>query len=279
MAMAAQVLEQSAIVRARGSSLAKEWRRFDRMLGPIGQRALDALQLRQGERVLDVGCGAGGLSLAAAHRTSKSGCVIGIDVDRQAIEVARARAKEQLLTWTTFASGEPERSALPSSSFDAVVSRFGLSAASDPARALSRIGQTLAVGGRISILVWRGSSDTLWFELPRTIVAACFGAALLPAPRSFAPTDADHLRELCRSVGFGEVAVERVDFHAWAGDDVDDALEFFFETEGRLLDDRLDQKQFERLTAALKGAYAEHDRPDGVCLPASAWLVTARTAA
>src|ERR1700738_3713862 len=66
----------------------------DIVLGPILQATLEQAQLRQGERVVDIGCGTGASSIALAERVGPSGQVLGIDVSapmlaRRAEEFAR----------------------------------------------------------------------------------------------------------------------------------------------------------------------------------------------
>jgi hypothetical protein len=60
------------------------------------------------------------------------------------------------------------------------------------------------------------------------------------------------------------------------GDDPDDALEFFFETDGRALGDALELEQLARAADALRSAIAPWMGERGVWAPASAWLVAAR---
>jgi SAM-dependent methyltransferase len=245
---------------------------------------LDAARLMLGERVLDVACGTGGVTLEAAHRVGAKGAAAGIDADADAIRVAKTRAREQLLGWTSFAVGELARAELPSGAFDAVVSRFGISSLADPDAALSRLSRALAPGGRVSFVCWRGAAENLWFSLPRLVVVRCFGPDLGGAladtaigARPFALADRELVLAMLGRAGFVQASVEPLEMDAWVGDDVDDALEFFYETVGRPLDDRLDAKSFERLTRELRSALAERARPDGVWLPAAAWLVRAQT--
>jgi hypothetical protein len=63
----------------------------DIVLGPILQATLERAQLRQGERVVDIGCGTGASSIALAERAGPSGQVLGIDVSAPML----ARAAER----------------------------------------------------------------------------------------------------------------------------------------------------------------------------------------
>jgi cyclopropane fatty-acyl-phospholipid synthase-like methyltransferase len=67
---------------------------FDTMLAPFGRRLLAAADLRPGERVLDVGCGNGAVSLEAARVVRPSGRVTGVDLSAPMLGVARRRAEE-----------------------------------------------------------------------------------------------------------------------------------------------------------------------------------------
>lgn len=271
------------LVGTRMTPVAKEWRRYDRMLGPAGRGVLEAARLSSGQRVLDVFAGTGGITLEAAHRVGPHGAAVGIDSELDPIQIARARAAEQLLSWVTFAVGDVEGAELPARVFDAVISRFGLSNVGDPGGALSRVAATLAPGGRIAFVCWRSASENLWYTLPRRIVAEYVGAdcaraveASAQGPRPFAFADRDQLAAWLRGAGYSAISIEAWNEPIWIGDDVDDAVEFFFETDARKLDERLDQRRFERLIRELRRAFAEHERADGVRVAAGTWIVSAR---
>src|SRR5271165_4931241 len=69
--------------------------RFDIMLAPFGRRLLAAAGLESGERVLDVGCGNGAVSLEAARAVEPGGRVTGLDLSGPMLGVARRRAEER----------------------------------------------------------------------------------------------------------------------------------------------------------------------------------------
>ena len=262
--------------RQRRSAAAREWRRYDRMLGALGLSAIDAAKLQVGERVLDVACGSGGMTLQAAHRVGSRGAVAGLDVDADAITVARTRAREQLLGWASFATADPEHVALPSGAFHAVVSRFGIPSFADPERGLERLSGALLPGGRLAFVAWRTPSENLWYSLPRQLLAEGFGQELSDRTDPFVFADRDAALRTLVTAGFSAITIDAVDSPLWIGDDVDDAIELFFETDGDPLDDRLDEKALAKLTHELRRTFGQYAGPEGVRLPSAAWIVSAR---
>ncbi len=259
------------------SAIAREWRRFERMLAPCGQRVLDRATLVPGQRVIDAGCGAGGLTLQAAHHVREPGLAIGVDPDPFAIAVASKRAREQALAQAHFAltpGSKPLGTREPV--FDALVSRFGITRFSNPGATIAQLAAALVPGARVSLSLWRAPSENPWFSLPRRVVSETLGSVWAADESPFALGSRDAIERAARRAGLVEIQIEPCDFELWMGDDVDDALEFFFEVEGRSLDAGIDEPALRRLTAALRRAFAAHESASGVQLGAAAWLLTAR---
>ncbi len=84
-----------------------------------------------GQRVLDVGCGVGDVSLLAASIVGATGSVVGVDRDPQALEVARARAAAAGLDQMDFHQADL-RDFCAEEPFDAIVGRFVLMYVADP---------------------------------------------------------------------------------------------------------------------------------------------------
>ena len=107
--------------------------------------------LRPGMRILDVGCGAGDVSLIAAELVGPSGSVTGIDRAAPALAAARARAAEAGHATVTFReadvfsleSGEP---------YDAVVGRFILMHVADAVGAVKRLASLTRAGGALAFI-------------------------------------------------------------------------------------------------------------------------------
>lgn len=112
------------------------------------EHAFSRAGLRPGMRVLDVGCGPGDVSFAAARLVGPGGSVLGVDAAGEMIELARHRATERGLSWVTFQQATIGDLVLDEP-VDAVVGRLILMHLPDPASALRRLAGLLRPGGVI----------------------------------------------------------------------------------------------------------------------------------
>ena len=108
-------------------------------------------RLEQGERVLDLGSGAGTDSLIAAQMVGPAGSVTGIDMTTEMLEKARAAAADLGADNVTFVEGEVERLPFADESFDVVISNGVIDLVPDKDAAFSEIHRVLRPGGRIQI--------------------------------------------------------------------------------------------------------------------------------
>jgi arsenite methyltransferase len=108
-------------------------------------------RLQRGERVLDIGSGAGTDSLVAAQMVGDEGNVTGIDMTPEMLDKARAAAAE--LGWKNveFVASEAERLPFPDASFDVVISNGVIDLVPDKDAVFSEIFRVLIPGGRIQI--------------------------------------------------------------------------------------------------------------------------------
>ena len=108
-------------------------------------------ELGLGERVVDVGCGAGIDSLIAAKKVGPDGRVIGVDMTPSMLEKARHAAKEAGLENVEFREGYAEALPVPDSWADMVISNGVLNLMPDKAAALEEMSRVLKPGGRLQI--------------------------------------------------------------------------------------------------------------------------------
>jgi arsenite methyltransferase len=108
-------------------------------------------RLNPGERVLDLGSGAGTDSLVAAQMVGERGQVTGIDMTPAMLAKARAAAAEMGLANVEFAEGEAERLPFPDESFDVVISNGVIDLIPDKDAVFSELHRVLVGGGRLQI--------------------------------------------------------------------------------------------------------------------------------
>ena len=107
--------------------------------------------LRSGERVLDLGCGAGTDTLVAAQMVGPGGRVTGIDMTPEMLDRARASAAEMGLDNVELVEGEVESLPFASESFDVVISNGVIDLIPDKESVFAEIHRVLRPGGRIQI--------------------------------------------------------------------------------------------------------------------------------
>ena len=107
--------------------------------------------LSPGERVLDLGSGAGTDSLVAAQMVGPDGYVTGIDMTAAMLAKARAAATEMGVTNVEFVEGEAEQLPFPHDSFDVVISNGVIDLIPDKEAVFAQLFRVLAPGGRMQI--------------------------------------------------------------------------------------------------------------------------------
>ncbi|MBV6424563.1 MAG: Ubiquinone/menaquinone biosynthesis C-methyltransferase UbiE [Steroidobacteraceae bacterium] len=212
-----------------------------RQWGPV---VLDAAGVRAGHHVLDVACGTGALTGAAAQRVQPGGTATGLDANDDMLTVARRNGPA--IEWR---QGRAEQLPFTDEHFDAVVSQFGLMFFEDRTMALREMRRVLRPGGRIAIAVWDALDHAPGYAVLAELLHRLFGPEVAEAFRApFTLGDPERLSALCSAEGFEVVHVTRHDrpVHFASIDALVAAEHACVWTLGGLLDDT----QFERLRAA-----------------------------
>jgi SAM-dependent methyltransferase len=106
--------------------------------------------LQDGQRILDVGCGPGTLTVDLAGRVGPSGSVVGIDLSPAVVQEATAHATEQAAANVTFRTGDFRAGDLAERSFDVVHAHQVLQHLRDPVGALAAMGRLARPGGIVA---------------------------------------------------------------------------------------------------------------------------------
>jgi len=116
----------------------------------VGETLCEALDLRAGQKVLDVAAGNGNATLAAARRFCD---VVSTDYVPELLERGRERAAAERLI-VTFRAADAEALPFDDGSFDAVLSTFGVMFVADHQRAAAELSRVTRRGGRIGMANW-----------------------------------------------------------------------------------------------------------------------------
>jgi SAM-dependent methyltransferase len=251
--------------------------RYDRANGRL-QRWFDDRQVVEShDDVLDLGCGNGHSTVAAARQAAE-GSALGIDLSAQMLEVARSRAQHEGVANVGFVQGDAQVHPFEPSSYDLAISRFGAMFFEDPVAAFANVGAALRPGGRLAILAWRSLAENEWGQVMRSSLAAGRDLPEPPARGSspFGLSDPIHVREVLAAAGYADVDLEAVDEPMDVGKDAADALAFA-KTMGMYegLTHDLDDATTAAATEALRQAFEQAETPDGVLLGTAAWLISA----
>lgn len=254
---------------------------YDSLLEPFGRAAMDRLDLRPGERVLDLGCGTGATTLALADRVG-SGSVLGVDISARMLAGARARAADAAVDSVAFRQVDVQTGDLGRAEFDAAFSRVGVMFYGDPVAAFTNIAGALVPGGRLGFVCFQDPSVNPFVVLPVLAVAEILGLPSFGAPDDPGPFSlADPVRTVAilEAASFADVEIADGPDHAviTGADDLQMVARRTLE-QNPLTSKRLSEVDDATRTAALDAVATALDPyrdGDVVRLGAGTWIVSA----
>jgi SAM-dependent methyltransferase len=251
---------------------------YDAELRMQNERLRQSYGIRPGDRVLDIGCGAGQTTRDAA-RLAVAGSVLGVDASAPMIERARRLTEAAGLRNVEFEQADAQSHQFPDERFDVAISRFGTMFFADPVAAFSNIARAMRRNGRLVMMVWQDHDRNEWSVSIQQALAA--GAEVrIPspgAPDPFSLADPAATERVLEAAGFAEAEFTAVREAVYYGPDVAAALDWVsgFSYVNDVMQ-RLDRVSTERARAQLIQTLAAHATEDGVWFDSNAWIVTAR---
>ena len=284
---ATQTIEDTPFVQFWNEVLAPKFFRFKHILvdglTQHSEAIFPTLPVREGDRVLDVGCGFGDTAIKLAGLVGPDGEVVGIDCCDAFLEFARKDIEARGLTNVSFLRGDAEIS-LPANEFDFVFARFGTMFFANPVAGLRNMRNALRPGGRMVHIVWRNRTDNPWLSMAKDVVLRFLpepGAdAQTCGPGPFSMADETTVRAMMKAAGYNNVELRRVDAPVLVGHDVKDAIAFqlaigpageVFREAGTEAEEKR-----ELIEAALAEAINQQKiAADGIVMDSSSWVISA----
>lgn len=267
---------------AQGQKWVTHQRQMDTLLDPVLQAVLDLADLKPGAQVLDVGCGSGASSAAAAQRVGPEGRVLGVDISRPMLDAAKAQAAASDLQNLDFVEADASQADLGQDIFDALISRFGVMFFADPIAAFRHISQALKPGAHLAFACWGRIDANPWFTAPAQAAKAVLGPPEKSdpdAPGPFSMRDIDKLKQTLTAAGLSDIEVTPTDILLTPPGDLHDvtALSCKIGPAARTLAYfSAGEAEEQAVIARLGNAFEVYRTPEGVRIPAEINMVSAR---
>ncbi len=244
---------------------------------------LRTLEIAQGSRALDVGCGWGDTAIALARKVGPSGSVLGLDCCDAFLEKGRNDARAAGLANLRFVAADVQTYRFQPE-FDFCFSRFGMMFFSNPVAAMRNIRNALKPGGRLMFITWRSLADNPWMAIPKQIVLRYLPPpgenAQTCGPGPFSMANPEVVTAQLKAAGFEDARVERTDGPVMIGATVEQAMDFqlalgpageIFREAGVQAEQRRQE-----IEDALRTELSHHLKNGKVYMQSSSWTVTAR---
>lgn len=186
---------------------------LDHLMAPVLDLVLDRAGLEPGMRVLDIGCGTGVSTLAAARQVGPNGHVLAADISKPFLERAQARSSEKAYKNTSFQYADAQTFEFPADQMDAAISRFGVMFFQDSVAAFANIARALKPGGGMTFAAWGPLDDNPWFKVPHIAAVRRLGQPprvdrYAPGPLAF--HDLDHVAGMMEQAGLTDIKADPV---------------------------------------------------------------------
>lgn len=260
--------EQAAMWTAAGRGWAEVEDTVDLLLKPFEELLVQVAAQRPRRRVLDVGCGTGGVTRAVAVAT-KAHCV-GVDISETMLAATTSTDTIEFVLADAQVHTFEER-------FDLIVSRFGVMFFADPVAAFRNLRDATAPGGELCFVTWRTPAENPFMAVAQQAAARLFPDAPAPdpeAPGPFAFADADRVRGILGDSGWTGIDISPVDVVRALPEEL---LEPYLRNLGPISRALREAPESERdgILTSVRSAFAEFEHGDEVRIPAACWQVTA----
>jgi ubiquinone/menaquinone biosynthesis C-methylase UbiE len=239
------------------------------------------LPVKEGDKVLDVGCGFGDTAIKLAERVGPGGEVVGLDCCEAFLEHGRKEAAARGLKNISFVRGDALLERFEAK-FDLVFSRFGTMFFASPVAGLRNMRSALKPGGVVLHIVWRRPEDNPWLSMAKEVVLKFLPppgeGARTCGPGPFSMSDQPMVTKMMEIAGYTEITFRRVDAPVLIGRTVEDAINFqlalgaageVFREAGGVAE----AKRSDIEVALAEAIDAQKKEVDGIVMDSSSWVI------
>ena len=250
---------------------------LDQMFQPIEDLLTEVVLAGSPRRVLDVGCGTGATTLAIARRLGANGQCVGVDISEPMLAAARARAERER-TPVSFIQADAQTHPFEPSSFDAIMSRFGVMFFDDPVSAFTNLRRAARVDAKLRCVAWRSPDEN-----PFMTTAERAAAPLLPnlpprepdAPGQFGFAKSQRVHDILEESGWVEIDLRPIDVACTFPESHLEEYATRFGTVGRAVQD-VDEKTRAQVVDVVRAAFEPFVHGTEVRYDAACWMIGAR---
>jgi SAM-dependent methyltransferase len=249
---------------------------LEQLFKPLEDLLSQQISTGSGMRLLDVGCGTGSTTIAAARRLGTSGQCVGIDISEPMITAARIRAERDGVP-ASFLLADAQTHHFAPESFDMIISRFGVMFFEDFVKAFTNLRHAAMDGASLRFVAWRSVADN-----PFMTTAERAAAPLLPnlpvrqadAPGQFAFADDRRVRRILEESGWSAIDIRPVDVACSMPEK--ELIRYFTQLGpvGLALQDADDLTR-KRVIETVRAAFNRYVNGDDVRFTAACWIVCA----
>ncbi len=178
------------------------------MFAPFAERLVERGAVSHGSAVLDVACGTGAVSRAAARRAGPTGSVTGVDLGEPTLAIARSHIIDDGAAPIEYLQSDATALPFDDAVFDVAVCQQGLQFFPDRLAALGEMHRVLRADGRVAIATWKNIERSPFLAVADALASHVSLEASEMMRSPFGLNDSSELAHCLSAAGFHDVVVE-----------------------------------------------------------------------